>query len=63
MSPISLLVYSTHLVDANLVVQIDGPVLEDKSSFKILGISLSSKFDWARAFCLLFKLPSKQLFP
>ena len=27
-------------------VKMDGPVLEEKSSFKILGLTFSCKFDW-----------------
>ena len=34
--------YNTVSID----VKIDGPVLEEKSSFKMLGLTFSSKLDW-----------------
>ena len=33
---------NTGSIDVNM----DGPVLEEKSSFKMLGLTLSSKLDW-----------------
>ena len=41
-------------------VEIDGSVLEEKSSFKMLGLTFSSKIDWGS---LLLKLPSIKLEP
>ena len=37
-----------------------GSVLEEKSSFKMLGLTFSSKLDWGS---LLLKLPPKKLEP
>ena len=33
-------------------VKMDGPVLEEKSSFKILELTFSSKLDWRLLLCL-----------
>ena len=37
-------------------VKMDGSVLEEKSSFKILGLTFPSKFDWGSYIILLLKL-------
>ena len=37
-------------------VKMDGSVLEEKSSFKILGLTFSSKLDWVLTLSLLLKL-------
>ena len=50
-------------------VKMDGSVLEEKSSFKMLGLTFSSKLDWGRGgrgaltLSLLLKLPTKKLEP
>ena len=45
-------------------VEMDGSVLEEKSSFKILGLNLSSKLDWGLIILsLLLKLPPRKLEP
>ena len=36
-------------------VKMDGSVLEEKSSFKMLGLTLPSKFDWGSYIILLLK--------
>ena len=38
-------------------VKRDGSVLEEKSSFKMLGLTLSSKLDWGSYIISLLKLP------
>ena len=43
-------------------VKLDGPVLEEKSSFKMLGLTFSSKLDWGSYITsLLLKLPPRKL--
>ena len=42
-------------------VKIDGSVLEEKSSFKIMGLTFSSKLDLILS--ILVKLPSRELEP
>ena len=42
-------------------VKINGLVLAEKSSFKILGLSCASKLDWAFTLSPLLKLPSRKL--
>ena len=44
-------------------VKMDGSVLEEKTSFKILGLTFSSKLDWALTLSLLLKLPPRKLEP
>ena len=41
-------------------VKIDGSVYEGKSSFKMFGLSFSSKLDWG---CYMLKLPPRKLEP
>ena len=42
-------------------VKIDGPVLEEKLSFKMLRLAFSSKLDWGSYITLLLKLPPRTL--
>ena len=39
----------------------DGPVLEEKSSFKMLGLTLSSKLDWGSYIISITKTASKKI--
>ena len=47
--------------NGSIDVKMDGSVLEEKSSFKMLGLTFSSKLDWALTISLLLKLPSRKL--
>ena len=40
-------------------VEMDGSVLEEKSSFKMLGLTFSSKLDWGSYIISIAKLPPK----
>ena len=42
-------------------VKIDGSVLEEKSSFKILGLTFSSKLDWGSYIVSIPKTASKKI--
>ena len=42
-------------------MKMDGSVLEEKSSFKMLGLTFSSKLDWVLTLSLLLKLPPRKL--
>ena len=42
---------------------LDGSVLEEKSSLKMLGLTFSSELDWALTLSLLLKLPPRKLEP
>ena len=44
-------------------VKMNGSVLEEKSSFKMLGLTFSSKLDWAHTLSLLLKLSPRKLEP
>ena len=44
-------------------VKMDRSVLEEKSSFKMLGLTFSSKLDWSSYIILLLKLPPRKLEP
>ena len=44
-------------------VKMDGSVLEEKSSFKMLGLTFSSKLAWRSYITLLLKLPPRKLEP
>ena len=44
-------------------MKMDGSVREEKSSFKMLGLTFSSKLDWALTLSLLLKLPPRKLEP
>ena len=39
----------------------DGSVLEEKSSFKMLGLTFSSKLDWASSIISIAKIASKKI--
>ena len=41
-------------------VKMNGFFLEEKSSFKMLGLTFSSKLDWAVTLSLLLKLPARK---
>ena len=47
--------------NGSIDVKRDGSVLEKKSSFKILGLTFSSKLDWARTSSLIPKQPRRKL--
>ena len=42
-------------------VKIDGSILHEKSSFKILGLTLSSKLDWGSNIISVTKTASKKI--
>ena len=42
-------------------VKMDGPVLEEKSSFKMLGLTFSSKLDWGSYIICIAKTASKKI--
>ena len=42
-------------------VKMDESVLEKKSSFKMMGLTFSSKLDWAITLSLLLKVPQRIL--
>ena len=42
-------------------VKMDGPVLEEKSSFKMLGLTFSSKLDWGSYIISIAKTASKKI--
>ena len=44
-------------------VKMDGSVLEEKTYFKMLWLTFSSKLDWALTLSLLLKLPPRKLEP
>ena len=44
-------------------VKMDASVLEEKSSFKMLGLTFSSKFDWGSYMISIAKLPLRKLEP
>ena len=48
---------------SSIDVKMDGSVLEGKSSFKILGLTFSSKLDLDSNISLLLKLPPRKLEP
>ena len=47
--------------NGSIGVKIDGSVLEEKSSFKMLGLTFSAKLDWGSYITLLLKLPPRKL--
>ena len=47
--------------NGSIDVKMDGSVLEEKSSFKMLGLTFSSKLDWGLTLSLLLKLPPRKL--
>ena len=44
-----------------LMWQMDGSVLEEESSFKVLGLSFSSKLDWGSYIISIAKTASKKI--
>ena len=42
-------------------VKIDGSILEEKSSFKVLGLNFSSKLDWGSCIISIAKTTSKEI--
>ena len=46
--------------NGSIDVKMDGFVLEEKSSFKMLGLTFSSKLDWG-SYIILLKLPTGKL--
>ena len=44
-------------------VEMDGFVLEEKSSFKMVGLTFSSKLDWGACIISIAKSASKKLEP
>ena len=47
--------------NGSIDVKRDGSVLEEKSSFKMLGLTFSSKLDWGCYIIVLLKLPPRKL--
>ena len=47
--------------NSSIDVKMDESVLEEKSSFKMLGLTFSSKLDWVLTLSLLLKLPPRKL--
>ena len=47
--------------NGSIDVKMEGSILEEKSSFKVLGLTFSSKLDWGSYISLLLKLPSRKL--
>ena len=56
-----LLSFGQHNNNGSTDVKMDGSVLEEKSSFKMLGLTFSSKLDWVLTLSLLLKLPPRKL--
>ena len=47
--------------NGSIDVKIDGSVLEEKSSFKMLGLTFSSKLDWGSYIISIAKTASKKI--
>ena len=47
--------------NGSIDVKMDGSVLEEKLSFKMLGLTFSSKLDWGSYIIFLLKLPPRKL--
>ena len=47
--------------NSSIDVKMDGSVLEETSSFKMLGLTFSSKLDWGSYISLLLKLLPRKL--
>ena len=47
--------------DGSIDVKMNGSVLEEKSSLKMLGLTFSSKLDWGSYIISLLKLPPRKL--
>ena len=48
-------------ITGTIDVKMDGSVLEEKSTFKMLGLTLSSKLDWGSYIILIAKTVSKRI--
>ena len=46
--------------NGSIDVKMDGSVVEEKSSFKMMGLTFSSKFDWGSYIIFTAKTPSKK---
>ena len=49
--------------NGSIDVKMEGSVLEEKSSFKMLGLTFSSKLDWGSYIISIAKTASKKLEP
>ena len=47
--------------NGSIDVKIDGSVVEEKSSFKMLGLTFSSKLDWGSYIVSLAEMPPRKL--
>ena len=47
--------------NGSIDVKMDGSLLEEKSSFKMLGLTFSSKLDWGSYIISIAKLPRRKL--
>ena len=47
--------------NGSIDVKMDGSVIEEKSSFKMLWLTFFSKLDWVLTLSLLLKLPPRKL--
>ena len=47
--------------NGSIDVKMDGPVLEEKSSFKMMGLTFSSKLDWGSYIISIAKTASKKI--
>ena len=56
-----LVLYDQSNINDSLDVKMDGSVLEEKPSFKILGLTFSSKFDWGSYIISIIKTVSKKI--
>ena len=60
---IQLVLFDRSNNNGSIDVKVDGSVLEEISSFKMLGLTFSSKLDWDNSLSLLLKLPPRNLEP
>ena len=56
-----LVLYDQSNINDSIDVKIDGSVLEEKPSFKILGLTFSSKLDWGSYIISITKTVSKKI--
>ena len=56
-----LVLYDQSNINDSIDVKIDGSVLEEKPSFKILGLTFSSKLDWGSYIISIAKNASKEI--
>ena len=47
--------------NGSIDLKMNGPVLEEKSSFKLLGLTFSSKLDWSSYIIFIAKTASKKI--